>query len=88
MSKQSSRGPEWETLRLATLDRDGWVCQYCGKDLIGDDATADHITPKDLGGVDALWNLVAACRKCNGRKSNHIFIRMPWFNPNYLDRLP
>lgn len=87
MSKQSSRGTSWSALRQRVLDRDGWVCAYCGKPLIGSDATADHITPKDNGGEDADWNLVAACLACNGRKSNKVIIRMPWFNTAWLDRL-
>lgn len=87
MSKLSSRGSEWESLRLRILDRDSWVCAYCGKDLEGSDATADHLTPKEQGGVDEEWNLVAACRACNGRKSNKVMIRMPWFNPDWLDNI-
>lgn len=87
MSKQSSRGSTWEALRKRVLDRDGWTCVYCGKPLEGDDATADHITPKDAGGEDAEWNLVASCRADNGRKSNKVMIRMPWFNRTWLDAL-
>ena len=87
MSKQSSRGADWNALRLRVLDRDGWTCLYCGKALEGSDATADHIVPRDAGGEDADWNLVAACRACNGRKSNKVMIRMPWFNTAWLDGL-
>lgn len=87
MSKQSSRGTEWAAIRLFILNRDGWLCQYCGKHLEGDDATADHVTPKDAGGTDDPTNLVAACRACNGRKTNKLLTRMPWFNPRWLTHL-
>lgn len=88
MSKLSSHGPEWERLRLATLDRDQWLCVYCYKALEGDDATADHVVPLDEGGEDALENLVAACRRCNGLKSNKPVIRSTWLNPRWFAALP
>jgi 5-methylcytosine-specific restriction endonuclease McrA len=87
MSAHSSRGASWDTLRRACLDRDGWVCTHCGKDLIGEDATADHVVPRALGGPDALWNLQASCRRCNGIKSDHVLVRVPWFSRDWLDRI-
>lgn len=87
MSKLSSRGAAWDAVRLQCLDRDGWVCQYCGKHLIGSDATADHLTPRSQGGVDELWNLLAACRKCNGHRQDRVLIRTNYFNRAWLDRL-
>jgi 5-methylcytosine-specific restriction endonuclease McrA len=87
MSQQSSRGAAWDKLRLKCLDRDGWVCAYCGKHLEGKDATADHIIAKENGGKDELTNLVSACRKCNGEKSDRIMVRMNWFNKKWLNNL-
>ena len=86
MSKNSRRGPEWEVTRKRILERDGWLCVYCGKDLTLEprDATVDHIIPVDLGGADDDSNLVASCRLDNGRKSNKVMIRMPWFNATWL----
>ena len=88
MSKQSSRGSEWEAIRLRILNRDGWLCAYCGKALEGKDATVDHIVPKDAGGTDEDHNLVACCLTDNGRKTNKVMIRMPWFNIKWLHFLP
>ncbi len=53
--------------------RDGYRCMYCGKTstaLIRDhDAlTLDHIVPQCAGGRDVWENLVAACKRCTGRK--------------------
>lgn len=87
MSEQSSRGPAWDALRLRVLNRDGWICVYCGKALEGSDATADHIIPKDMGGEDVESNLVACCRSDNGRKGAKLMVRMPWFNPAWLTGL-
>lgn len=85
MSAGSARGAAWARLRLAVLERDGWVCAYCGKALEGDDATADHIVPRGTGGRDELTNLVAACRRCNGKKSDRELVRANWVNARWLD---
>jgi len=89
LSEQSSRGAAWERTRLAVLDRDGWICTYCHKPLEGSDATVDHLIAKNHGGTDDPDNLVAACRRCNGRKSDRVGdIRLDWFNPAWLNGLP
>ncbi|HYT29743.1 MAG TPA: HNH endonuclease [Actinomycetota bacterium] len=54
--------------RRAVFARDAWTCQYCG-------ATAenmDHVIPKSLGGTHTWDNVVAACRRCNSKKENHL----------------
>ena len=52
---------EWQLLRAATLRRDNYVCQYCGKAA----SQADHILPRSKSGSDDLSNLVACCKDCN-----------------------
>ena len=74
-------------MRLAVLERDGWACTYCNKALEGDDATADHVTPKAAGGRDEMTNLVACCRRCNGLKTDKVLLRLNWVNRNWLDHL-
>lgn len=59
----------WLRLSRLVLERDGYVCAYCG----GVADTADHITPKSRGGDDGLDNLVAACRPCNSSKGGSLF---------------
>jgi len=46
-----------------------YVCHYCD-DAPGD--TSDHIVPRSRGGTDFGWNLVRACRTCNGAKRNDL----------------
>lgn len=87
MSQHSSSGPEWDALRLRVLDRDGWMCSYCGKHLEGRDATADHLLAKANGGEDTMTNLIAACRSCNGTKGANELVRVSGFNPRWLDHL-
>jgi 5-methylcytosine-specific restriction endonuclease McrA len=51
-------------LRLAVLERDGYVCRWCGAAA----NEIDHLIPRALGGPDEEWNLVAACAPCNRRR--------------------
>lgn len=83
MSKYSSRGPSWEALRKACLERDGYVCAHCGREA----TEADHVIPKAQGGRDELSNLVASCKPCNARRQDRLLVRESGFNPNWLDGL-
>ncbi len=47
-------GHRWRKLRLTILNRDGWVCHYCGNPA----NSVDHIVPKSQGGTDDPRNLV------------------------------
>lgn len=46
------------------------ICEYCGDKIPFDQATKDHVYPRDLGGSNDDFNLVLACRRCNSKKSN------------------
>ena len=54
--------------RKNILKRDNHTCQYCGIRSIP--MTIDHIIPRQRGGEDSWYNLVAACVACNTRKGN------------------
>jgi 5-methylcytosine-specific restriction endonuclease McrA len=54
--------------RRAVFARDGWACQYCGRTA----ENLDHVIPKSRGGEHSWENVVAACRRCNSRKENHL----------------
>ncbi len=51
------------------LKRDGYTCQYCGRNS-GERMTIDHVIPKSQGGRTVWENVVSACRACNLRKGN------------------
>jgi 5-methylcytosine-specific restriction endonuclease McrA len=49
--------------------RDGYCCVYCGDDT-RKHLTLDHVIPQSKGGKDTWENLVTACKRCNGEKSD------------------
>lgn len=51
------------------LKRDGFMCQYCGRN--GEERmTIDHVIPRSLGGKTVWENVVSACLPCNLKKGN------------------
>lgn len=57
---------EWERLRLAVFERDGFACTYCGSQ---EDLACDHVVPLIQDGKSTLDNLTTACKPCNSGKS-------------------
>ncbi len=49
------------------IARDGEGCAYCSTRTAD---TIDHVHPKSRGGSHTWLNTVAACSRCNSRKSN------------------
>lgn len=47
-------------LRFEILLRDGFACRYCGIRAQESPLVIDHVTPRALGGTDAIDNLVQA----------------------------
>lgn len=45
-------------------------CELCGKRLLFEEMTLDHIVPISMGGADDMDNLQASCFACNQFKSN------------------
>ena len=70
---RSTGGTKWATMRKRILDRDGWICGYCGVALVTSNATVDHIIPQIVAPHLRYDpdNLRAACRPCNGAKAGH-----------------
>ena len=77
-ANRPGRSSKWITplRRLALYIRDGFTCQYCGRDLRDAEpreVTLDHLRPRCRGGSHADRNLITACGRCNyGRKET------PW----------
>ncbi len=68
--KIASRERTWKVApvnRREVLRRDHYSCQYCGTNK---DLTLDHVIPRSRGGRHTWDNVVAACSKCNCRKSD------------------
>jgi 5-methylcytosine-specific restriction endonuclease McrA len=52
------------------LIRDLYTCQYCGSHLTNSSGTRDHVIPESKGGPSSYSNLVAACKRCQAKKSD------------------
>lgn len=59
-------------IRVAVIDRDGYVCGLCGGAVEPDDVHIDHIHPRSLGGPNTLENLQVSHSLCNIRKGNRV----------------
>ena len=70
----------WKKIRLKVLNRDAWTCTYCGESA----NEVDHVYPKSKGGEDTLDNLVAACRRCNIKKKDAVFLGSASTPPAFL----
>lgn len=69
-SSRPGRSSKWitRTRRLAIYIRDGFTCQYCGRDLRNAEpreVTLDHLQPQCRNGGHGSSNLVTACGRCN-----------------------
>lgn len=60
--------------RRAVLERDGHQCAYCDKRA----DSVDHVIPRARGGRHAWDNVVAACNRCNHRKSDSLLVDLGW----------
>ncbi len=58
---------ERKLTRLEVFHRDGYTCQYCGKETR--QLTLDHVIPRYRDGQHTWENLVSACIPCNRRKA-------------------
>ena len=69
--------------RRGVLRRDGHRCAYCNRAA----NTIDHVQPKSRGGSDTWENLVAACLRCNNKKSDKTLAELGW-QLKYIPRMP
>ena len=54
--------------RKSIFARDRHICQYCGQRA----ESIDHVVPKSRGGKHIWENVVAACKRCNTTKRDHL----------------
>ena len=59
--------------RFAILERDGFMCIYCGKNGTEGTLHVDHVVPVSKGGETTEDNLVTACVECNLGKHGGIY---------------
>ena len=58
-----------DTRKLIYLNAHG-KCELCGRKILLDDMTIDHVKPLSMGGEDDVENLAATCYPCNLFKGN------------------
>lgn len=63
MSKGRIKFPK-EVREMIYHSTDG-KCALCGRKLVYDDMSLDHITPLAMGGADSVENLQCTCEACN-----------------------
>ena len=56
---------EWIALKACIIILQNNRCAMCKKELKDQEFTLHHIIPRDLGGKDALYNLIGLCNKCH-----------------------
>jgi hypothetical protein len=66
--------------------RDGYVCQYCGDDVLRKTSTLDHVLPTSHGGKTTWENCCTACGPCNANKGNNkkIVPKVKPYKPSYF----
>jgi hypothetical protein len=74
------RSSSWITKhkRLAIYVRDGFSCQYCGRDMRNAaprELTLDHLRCRIDGGTNEATNLILACGTCNSARG----ARVVWY---------
>ena len=81
------RTTTWVRLRQQVLDRDHYVCQYCGQP---NSRTVDHIVPieYDQQRMASIDNLATICRKCHHKKTQWEQSYYGTGKDNQLKRVP
>jgi len=65
---------QWKEIRRAILERDKFLCQFCGRGGRASDIILeiDHITPRSAGGSDDFDNLRTLCQNCHFLRHNKV----------------
>lgn len=64
--------------RRNIYQRDGNICQYCGKKVDKKFLTLDHVVPKSRGGGSTWTNVVTSCVWCNSEKGDKLLEELGW----------
>ena len=57
----------WKELVAECFERDGYVCQLCGRIFPPNMLAPHHIKTVGSGGSDVLGNLISLCAECHTR---------------------
>lgn len=75
-AKNSDKKPKRKQIpidiRKMLYDKAAGYCEICGKGILFQDMSVDHIQPLAKGGLDTVSNYQCVCRECNHCKANII----------------
>lgn len=64
--------------------RDLYQCQYCQDTFDFKDLTIDHVIPRSQGGKTNWENCVTACKSCNHKKGDSLYVPLSKpYRPDY-----
>lgn len=69
-SKKKNRKSYSQDTRKLIYERAEGRCELCGRKILFDDMTLDHVKPLSMGGADSVENLSCTCEPCNLFKGN------------------
>lgn len=69
----ASESKRFKRIKKEVIQRDGFICCYCDKDLTLETLTLDHIVPDSKRGLFNFTNLTVACSHCNNKRGNKYF---------------
>ena len=61
-----------KTTKYQIFERDGGICQICGRPLTINEFTVDHVIPLGRNGINNISNYRCVCRKCNEWKADNL----------------
>lgn len=75
---EAFRGDDWEAVRAVVLERDGYSCQDCGlTDFAARRLVVHHAIPWHLWPSNDLTWVVTLCRRCHGKRPEHMWHEIP-----------
>lgn len=69
-SKKKHRKSYSQDTRQLIYERANGRCELCGRRILLEDMTLDHVKPLSMGGADNVENLSCTCEPCNLFKGN------------------
>lgn len=70
--EKTPRLPIPKSIKYQVFERDGGICQICGRPLTINEFTVDHVVPLGRSGVDDISNYRCVCKRCNEWKADSL----------------
>lgn len=69
-NKKTYRKKYSSEIKQLIYERANGRCELCGRKILFEDMTIDHVIPLSMGGEDNINNISCACQPCNTFKGN------------------